>query len=58
MSKQKYKPLDSEQDQPKDHQAVKEEDMNQSNGDAAGLKDPAGKRKYSEQPPTRHNSKT
>ncbi|SEM99415.1 hypothetical protein SAMN05216436_11050 [bacterium A37T11] len=59
MSKQKYKPLDSEQDPVKDDQAVTDKQAEIDQDPLADhLKNPERKRKFSEQPHSKQNPKT
>lgn len=55
----KYKPADSDQNQPEDGKSVKKEttDKKYSKKDAA-MDNPATKRKFSEQPPSKHNTRS
>ncbi len=59
MKKQeKFEPQDSDQQQPKSNQAVKDKKDNDYRRKEPSVTAPALKRKFSEQPPTSHNSKT
>ncbi|MGK6351379.1 hypothetical protein ACMGDE_08745 [Parapedobacter sp. DT-150] len=53
-----FEPTDSKQDRKKDKQVVKRPEDTRYDRDEANLANPAVKRKYSEQPPSKHNSKT
>jgi len=56
--KEKFEPQDSENDPRKDEQAVTKKADRTHNQKEAKTTAPALKRKFSEQPPTKHNSKT
>lgn len=58
MDHQKYKPTDSEEDTPRKDQIVKQPEDKAYRRLDADMDKAAMKRKYSEQPPTKHNSKT
>jgi len=55
---EKFEPRDSAQCPPKDEQAVTQKTDRTVNRKEAKTTNPASKRKFSEQPPTKHNSKT
>ncbi|WP_090608826.1 hypothetical protein [Parapedobacter koreensis] len=55
---EEFEPQDSKQDQKKDKQIVKRPEDNRYTSKEANLANPALKKTYSEQPPTKHNSKT
>ena len=58
MDHQKYKPTDSEEDTPRKDQIVKQPEDKAYRRLDADMDNAAMKRKYSEQPPTKHNAKT
>ncbi|WP_079715816.1 hypothetical protein [Parapedobacter luteus] len=55
---EELKPSDSKQNLKKDKQVVKRSEDKRYDKDEADLANPATTRKYSEQPPIKHNSKT
>lgn len=59
MDKQKkHIPIDSTVEEPESNKIVKQKEDTVYKREEPTIRNPAGKRKYSEQPPTKHNSKT
>lgn len=52
----KFEPVDSDESTPADNQVVKKKQDTQYKEQSATLQNPEEKRKYSEQPPTKHNT--
>jgi len=55
-TKEKYQPTDSAQKVPADDKIVKTDADKTYHHEEASVKQPALKRKFSEQPPTKHNT--
>lgn len=56
VKKEKYEPADSDQKQVADDKSVKNVKDSIYNKKNASMENPAKKKEYSEQPPTKHNT--